>query len=207
MIVTPNTPEVWGGLLERHGAVQTFHGDPEADYDATGAKEWAHLLTLLPDRASVLEWGAGDGRITQYAWPDCGEYVAYEPMEACRACLVERVSGQPVTIVGPELLEQDGAGYTAIFCWNVLHHCDYDDVWQLARFGAANLSPGGQVLVQYIGFNGHGLEYLRDCKDTSAWPVYVWHTEQLRGMFAAAGLQFLSQCNVRSRLAASFTCA
>ena len=206
--VTPNTDEIWEGLLRRYSAIQNFHGDPELteeEYWLSGKSDWSNIRVFLPDRSRVLEWGAGDGRISLAALADCQEYIAYEPRPAPYELLCQKVLDRAgLRKVGRQALDEKGLELSGLFAWNMLHHCDYDDLFELARFCAQNVRVGGRVVLQYQPFENGGDRILRVHKAISEWPVYIWTAEQIICMFEAMGLQWEETLDCNGREVALF---
>jgi hypothetical protein len=189
---------VWDKLLADHGVATTFHGEAQspATYLAEGAREWEEYIRphLTPGCDQVLEWGAGAGRITRHAARDCGALYAWEPAEGPRALLLDVSNDlvglcihpgyQIVQTMTDELMDRlPDRCITDCFCYNVVHHMTYDDIYDMLVYVDRVLAIGGRLLFNFVTFDSDAAAELMSKKEGS-FPAYVWHGEQIGGMVA-----------------------
>lgn len=205
-----NSPQTWDGLVAKHGETVAFAGNGMTAYFETGDANWSDLilprLQPLGDRPRALEWGAGSGRVTQAAVRDLSEvgaYWAYEPSEAARELWHENLPEDTLAVLidTPQHVLPE-AKFTHIFCWYTCHHFTYDDWWEFLGFVEQHLAPGGTLLFDYIPTTTlTGQEFLAR-KDSSEWPLYLWHPEQIAALiaFRAPSLRHVETVDLKREL-------
>jgi len=190
-----STPETWDDLLAKHGEVLACFGAATDNYWSSGEKQWADVVAprlALPESPVVMEWGAGSGRLARAALPHVGQLWAYEPADAVRALLAENLAaaartslpddrpGTVAVVIGPEelplVLPQT---LDALYCIFVMHHMDYDALWEFFGFAQERLKPGGVLVYDYINIESKAGASFLARKDRSEWPIYIWHESQL----------------------------
>src|SRR5206468_2268325 len=94
----------------------------------------------VPDDATVLDLGAGTGKLTRVLAARYAHVIALEPLSELRAILEERVP-QAETLPGvAEAISLDDASVEAVFTGQAFHWFANDDaVAEIARV----LRPGG----------------------------------------------------------------
>jgi SAM-dependent methyltransferase len=117
--------------------------DRVADAYERGRPGWPpQLLDLLPvpDEATVLDLGAGTGKLTRVLAARYAHVVALEPLDEMRAILAERVpAAEPLPGVA-EAIPLDDAAVDAVFVGQAFHWFANDDaIAEIARV----LRPGG----------------------------------------------------------------
>jgi len=183
-----DTGRVWDGLVAKHGEVKGFLGGASDNYWASGRATWNNVILshLLPlGSPTMLEWGAGSGRITKAALetlPEGSTYYAYEPSAAGRELWEKNLAGADAVMLDETALQSLPANLTHIFCFFVMHHMDYDALWDFFGYVNEHLAPGGILLFDYIPITTTiGARFLAR-KDRSEWPSYIWHPAQIRWM-------------------------
>lgn len=190
---TRSTPKVWDNLLASYGTAPTFHGKAQdrETYLAEGRREWGEYIrpNLSPGCDHVLEWGAGAGRITLHAARDCGVLYAWEPAEGPRALLFEvsndlvglgiHPGHQAVQTMTEELMDRlPDQCITDCFCYNVMHHMCYDDLYDMLVYLERVLEPGAKFIFNYVTPGCQTAAYLMQHKE-GAFPAYVWTPAQI----------------------------
>ena len=186
---------IWDDLIAKHGEVVACFGADTDNYWQSGEAAWnrviAPRLGPLPG-VVVMEWGAGTGRVARAAAGHVARLWAYEPSGAARALLQQNLAATSAAVVGPEGLPLVPA-LDALYCIFTMHHMDYDALWEFFGFAEQRLQPGGVLLFDYIEIMGEiGRAFLAR-KDSSEWPIYVWHRAQIKSLLLlrAPSLRFV----------------
>ncbi len=183
--------EAWNNLIAEHGEVVACYGVKTDTYWQSGVNAWlndiAPHLGNLGEAPFILEWGAGTGRLAKAAvaaLPLGGRLYAYEPAAEVRKVLDANLQGTGAVVVSPlDLAEVPPLD--AIYCVFTMHHMDYDALWEFFGFANDHLAPGGTLLFDYIPITTQtGREFLGR-KDSSEWPLYIWHPAQIAALMEA----------------------
>jgi 2-polyprenyl-3-methyl-5-hydroxy-6-metoxy-1,4-benzoquinol methylase len=207
MQLAHNTPDKWKDYLSSAGRDLTFHGDSfgsEESYFESGANEWGVVSRYIPDKLRVVEWGCGDGRLSLAACKDCEELYCYDSCEEVRNSWCKNVFAHSAYIINNlEELAQLAQGFTGLFCWNVMHHMDYDNIYELIDFCDKNIADNGTIVVNYQNFNEHGVDLYKE-KPSWGMPIYIWSSCQIRSMFSVYGFKLLEFDDSKGRILDSF---
>jgi hypothetical protein len=194
--ISKNSQFTWEKNLEVNGNWATYYGgrcESEEQYLASGQHEWNVIKRFMPNLDCVFEYGAGDGRLSVAAAIDCNVLHCYEPVDVSRKLLVDRMtlSGKDnVNCFDGRILDAtDSKIYTSIFCWNVMHHMDYDDVYEFMDFCERNAADDCTILTGYTDFCPEGRIHFLVDKVGALCPFYIWTQEQIRTMFDCYGFR------------------
>lgn len=177
----------WDDLLAKYGEIVTCFGAETKNYWESGMHEWENVIAprlCLPEMASVMEWGAGSGRIARAAAGNVVQLWAYEPSGAVRTLLADNLAGTGAEVIGPEGLPTVPP-LDALYCVFTMHHMDYDALWEFFGFANEHLAAGGTLLFDYIPITTPVGRGFLARKDTCEWPFYIWHPAQIAALMAA----------------------
>jgi SAM-dependent methyltransferase len=128
---------------------RSFDLAPE-EYEATRPSYPAEVLDLLPvaSDATVLDLGAGTGKLTRVLAARYAQVVSVEPLDGMRGIL-ERVVPDVEAMPGSaEQIPLDDASVDAVFAAQAFHWFDHDRaIPEIARV----LRPGGTVALVWNG--------------------------------------------------------
>jgi ubiquinone/menaquinone biosynthesis C-methylase UbiE len=126
---------------------RSFHR-ASAEYDR-GRPGWPPaVLDLLPlaDDATVLDLGAGTGKLTRVLADRYARVIAIEPLDELRAILAERVPEADVRAGQAEQISLEDAAVDAVFCGQSFHWFANDTALnEIVRV----LRPGGVLALMW----------------------------------------------------------